>query len=277
MTRPAPTLTGRDRLSDKERQLEAVLADCESVVLGYSGGADSTLLLKKAIDVLGPDHVLAVTAASATYDPEEVDEATRLAAGLGASHVRLQSTELEAEGFVQNPPERCYYCKADLYGDLQRLAAEHGYKTVIDGSHADDALDYRPGLKALDERGIVSPLKESGFTKHDIRALSRQLGLPTADKPANACLASRFPYGQPITVPELERVGRAERVLREAGFDVVRVRHHGDVARIEVPPGDRHRLLEAVDVIVPALKRLGYVWVSCDLEGYRSGSMNEAL
>jgi uncharacterized protein len=277
MTRPAPTLIGCDRLSDKERQLEAVLADCGSVVIGYSGGADSTLLLKKAIDVLGPDRVLAVTAASATYDPEEVDEATRLAAGLGASHVRLQSTELEAEGFVQNPPERCYYCKADLYGDLQRLAAEHGYETVIDGSHADDALDYRPGLKALDERGIVSPLKESGFTKHDIRALSRQLGLPTADKPANACLASRFPYGQAITVPELERVGRAERVLREAGFHIVRVRHHGDVARIEVPPGDRHRLLEAVDVIVPALKRLGYVWVSCDLQGYRSGSMNEAL
>ncbi len=277
MTHLAPTLTGRDRLSDKERQLEAVLADCRSVVLGYSGGVDSTLLLKKAIDVLGADRVLAVTAASATYDPEEVDEATRLAAGMGARHARLQSTELEAEGFVKNPPERCYYCKADLYDDLQRLAVEHGYQTVIDGSHADDALDHRPGLKALDERGIVSPLKEAGFTKRDIRTLSRRLALPTADKPANACLASRFPYGQPITVPELERVGQAERVLREAGFDVVRVRHHGDVARIEVPPADRRRLLEAVDAIVPALKRLGYIWVSCDLEGYRSGSMNEAL
>lgn len=264
-------------IESKERRLDEILAGCESVVLGYSGGVDSTLLLKKALDVLGPDRVLAVTAASATYEAGEVDEAVRLAEFLGADHERIVSTELEDEGFLANPPERCYYCKADLYGDLQKLAAERGYRTVIDGSQADDADDWRPGLKALDERGIVSPLKEAELTKSEVRELSRKLDLPTADKPANACLASRFPYGEAITTEGLERVGKAERVVRDAGFEVVRVRHHGEMARIEVPPADRDRLLAAADRIVPPLKELGYVWVSVDLEGYRSGSMNEAL
>jgi uncharacterized protein len=275
MVHPAPAAT--NDLAAKEARLDAILGTCGSVVIGYSGGVDSTLLLKKALDVLGQERVLAVTAATATYEPGEVDEAEVLANALGAAHARLRSTELEDEGFLANPPERCYYCKTDLYGDLKQLAAERGFETVIDGSQADDALDWRPGLKALDEQGIVSPLKEAGLTKADVRALSRQLGLPTADKPANACLASRFPYGEPITAQKLGRVGRAERVLREAGFGTVRVRHHGDVARIEVPPGDRARLLAAADRIIPALKALGYVWVSMDLEGYRTGSMNEAL
>ncbi|HEY7472784.1 MAG TPA: ATP-dependent sacrificial sulfur transferase LarE [Gemmatimonadota bacterium] len=271
------TLSGPTSLADKERRLESILRAAESVVLGYSGGVDSTLLLRKALDVLGPANVLAVTAASATYDADEIDEATRIAEGLGAPHERLLSTELEDEGFLLNPPERCYYCKSDLYGDLVELASARGFRSVIDGSHAEDALDFRPGLRALDERGVLSPLKDAGFTKADIRELSRRLELPTADKPANACLASRFPYGESITADKLSRVGRAERVVREAGFDVVRVRHHGDVARIEVPPADRARLLAAAADIVPRIKALGYVWVACDLEGYRSGSMNEAL
>jgi uncharacterized protein len=264
-------------LEEKERRLESILRAAESVVLGYSGGVDSTLLLRKSLDVLGAANVLAVTAASATYAAEEVDEATRLAESLGAPHERLRSTELEDEGFLLNPPERCYYCKSDLYGDLVALASARGFRAVIDGSHAEDALDFRPGLKALDERGVLSPLKDAGFTKADIRELSRRLDLPTADKPANACLASRFPYGEAITTEKLGRVGRAERVLREAGFPVARVRHHGAVARIEVPPEDRERLLAAAAEIVPLLKQLGYVWIACDLEGYRSGSMNEAL
>ena len=271
------TEAARASLEEKERHLEAILERCGSVVLGFSGGVDSTLLLAKALEVLGGDDVLAVTAATPTYEPGEVDEAERLAEALGASHVRILSSELEDEGFLANPPERCYYCKTDLYGDLKRLAAERGIATVIDGSQADDADDWRPGLKALDEQGIASPLSEAGLTKADVRALSRRLGLPTAEKPANACLASRFPYGTEITVNDLERVGKAERVVKEAGFEVVRVRHHGDVARIEVPPEDRDRMVEAADRIVPALEELGYVWVSMDLKGYRSGSMNEAL
>jgi len=277
MNLSSSTLFESATLAEKERRLESILQDAGSVVLGYSGGADSTLLLRKSLDVLGPAKVLAVTAASATYDPDEVDEATRLAEWMGAPHERLQSNELEDEGFLLNPPERCYYCKADLYGDLVALASARGFRAVIDGSHAEDALDFRPGLKALDERGVLSPLKEAGFTKADIRELSRRLGLPTADKPANACLASRFPYGEAITADRLARVGQAERVLREAGFGAVRVRHHGDVARVEVPPSDRERLLAAADALAPAIKALGYVWVAMDLEGYRSGSMNEAL
>lgn len=273
----ATTVSAPDSLAEKERRLESILRAAGSVVLGYSGGVDSTLLLRKSLDVLGPANVLAVTAASATYDADEVDEATRLARSLGAPHERVHSTELEDEGFLLNPPERCYYCKTDLYGDLKELASARGMRAVIDGSHAEDALDFRPGLRALDEQGILSPLKEAGFTKAEIRELSRRLGLSTADKPANACLASRFPYGESITTEKLGRVGRAERVLREAGFDVVRVRHHGEVARIEVPPDDRERLLAVAGEIVPALKALGFVWVACDLEGYRSGSMNEAL
>lgn len=276
MTSPS-NLAAATELDAREARLEAILAASGSVVLGYSGGVDSTLLLKKALDVLGPERVLAVTAATATYDAAEIDEAEALATLLGAPHVRIRSSELEDEGFLANPPERCYYCKTDLYQDLKRLAAERGFAAVIDGSQADDLLDWRPGLAALDEQGIMSPLKEAGLTKEDVRALSRRLGLPTADKPANACLASRFPYGESIDAEKLGRVGRAERVLREAGFATVRVRHHGDVARIEVPPTDRPRLLAAADRLVPALKRLGYVWVSMDLEGYRSGSMNEAL
>jgi uncharacterized protein len=266
-----------DALAEKEQRLDSILRAAGSVVLGYSGGVDSTLLLRKSLDVLGAENVLAITAASATYADEEIDEAVRLADWLGAPHERLRSTELEDEGFLLNPPERCYYCKADLYGDLVAIAESRGFGAVIDGSHAEDALDFRPGLKALDEKGVLSPLKDAGFTKADIRALSRRLGLPTADKPANACLASRFPYGEAITAEKLNRVGQAERVLRDAGFPVVRVRHHGDVARIEVPIEDRARLVAATDAIVPRIKALGFVWVACDLEGYRSGSMNEAL
>lgn len=228
------------------------------------------------MDVLGPANVLAVTAASATYASEEIDEATRLAEWLGASHERLQSTELEDEGFLLNPPERCYYCKANLYGDLVALASARGFRTVIDGSHAEDALDFRPGLRALDERGVLAAqgcrLHESGHPRALATAGASDRGQARQRLPRVA-----LPVWEAITSENLGRVGRAERVLREAGFEIVRIRHHGDVARIEVPPADLARLLDAAPVVVPRIKALGYVWVACDLEGYRSGSMNEAL
>lgn len=265
-------------LAGKYARLRERLAAYRGVVLAYSGGADSTLLLQVAHDVLG-ERLLAVTATSETYTPEECERAVRMARERGIRHRTIRTCELDKDAFRTNPPDRCYHCKYELLDRLRELAAAEGLAAVADGTNVDDAGDYRPGRRAADELGVIHPLADAGFTKADVRALSRELGLPTADLPAAACLASRFPYGERLTAEKLARVADAERFLRARGFAQVRVRAHGDLARIEVDPGDIARLTEPTlrTAVSDELRRLGFLYVSVDLEGYRTGSLNRAL
>ena len=227
--------------------------------------------------MLGRDKCLAVTASSETYVPEELEQARELAARLQARHEVIETRELDIPHFRENPPYRCYWCKRELFGTVAKLAKARGLAAVCDGANADDPGEHRPGLKAAAELGVRSPLREAGLGKDDIRALSRKLGLPTWNRPAMACLASRFPYGQTITEEALERVAAAERLLRELGFEACRVRDHETIARIEVPPADIPRLVEERERVVKDLKALGYTYVACDLQGYRPGAMDEVL
>lgn len=258
--------------------LRSILTDMESVLVAYSGGVDSAFLLKVAVDTLG-DRALAVTARSASYPERELEEAMELAASIGAKHLVVDTHEMEHESYVSNPSNRCYFCKTELWDTLAPVAAERGIAALADGFNADDVGDYRPGAVAAREHGVRSPLLEAGLTKPEIRALSREMGLPTWDKPAMACLSSRVPYGERISREKLEQIDRAEQLLRELGFRQVRVRHHGDVARIELPPDDMPRFFaeRLAEPITRRIKELGFQYVTLDLQGYRSGSMNEVL
>ncbi len=260
----------------KLERLQTILRRMESCVLAYSGGVDSTFLLKVAHDVLG-DRVLAVTATSETYPAEELEEAVTLARQIGARHLVLETRELENEDFASNPPTRCYFCKTELFSKLEKVAREESLAYVIDGFNVDDLGDFRPGMQAGQERGVRSPLREAGMGKAEIRALSQEMGLPTWDKPALACLSSRIPYGNRITREKLDQIDAAERFLRQIGFRQLRVRHHDNIARIEVSPEEMETLLVHAEAIVKRLKSLGFLYVTMDLQGYRTGSMNEVL
>jgi uncharacterized protein len=250
-----------------------------SVLVAYSGGVDSTVVLKLALDELGSDHVLAVTAHGDVHTSEELEAAREVAARLGAPHVIIRTHELGVPGFAANPPDRCYMCRSSMYQRLLELAREEGLAAVVDGANLDDQGDYRPGIRAGVELGVLSPLADAGMGKQAVRELALDLGLPNWSRPASPCLSSRFPYGEEITLARLAMVAEAERRIRELGFRVCRVRHHGNLARVEVPMGDLRDALDPSvrDVIVDSLRELGYAYVTLDLQGFRSGSLNEVL
>ncbi len=262
----------------KLAHLQKILREMESVLVAFSGGVDSSFLLRVSRDTLG-DKAAALTALSPTYPEHELRAAKQFTADLGVTHILVESNELKIENFAQNDPRRCYYCKSELFGILRQEADQRGFKTLCDGSNVDDRGDFRPGMQAAQEKGVRHPLIEAGLSKEEIRGLSRELGLETYQKGSMACLSSRFPYGTEITESRVRQVARCEALLRAMGYDPYRVRYHGDIARIEIQRTDFDRLLEKdhLDRVIEAFKQAGFVYVTLDLEGFRSGSMNEVL
>ncbi|MBD2260470.1 ATP-dependent sacrificial sulfur transferase LarE [Pseudanabaena sp. FACHB-2040] len=265
-------------VADKLNRLKALFAEMDRALIAYSGGIDSTLVAKVAYDVLG-DRALAVTANSPSLLPEDLEDAQIQAAEIGVRHEIVTTHELENPSYAANPVNRCYFCKSELHDTLKPLALERGYPYVVDGVNADDLQDYRPGIQAAKERGARSPLAEVGITKLEVRQIAQNLGLPWWDKPAQPCLSSRFPYGEAITAEKLQRVGRAERYLRQLGCRTLRVRSAGDTARIELPAEAIRSFVAEVDLeaLVTALQSYGFTYVTLDLEGFRSGKLNQVL
>jgi pyridinium-3,5-biscarboxylic acid mononucleotide sulfurtransferase len=270
---PVSTETPQKRLAE----LEEMLVPYGSALVAFSGGVDSSLALAVAARALPQRRVLAVTSNNETYLPSELDLAREFAESLGVEHLVVNTRELDDPNYASNPTNRCYFCKSTLYSDLAKLAEEKGYACVVDGANKDDEGDYRPGRKAARELGVVSVLSAAGMTKAEVRGLARHLGLPTWDKPALACLSSRFPYGQEITPEKLSQVARAEEFLRKEGFRQVRVRHHGEIARLEVGPDEMERAFALREEISTELKEAGFLYVALDLSGYAPGSLNAAL
>jgi uncharacterized protein len=272
------TKGGGDALEEKEQRLRSLVRSYDSLIVAFSGGADSAYLAYVAHNELG-ERALAVTGDSASYPTFQRELADRLTKQFGIPHEIVFTEEFEDTNYTSNPPNRCYYCKNELYAKLAELAQTRGFAIICDGSNADDVGDYRPGRQAAREIGVQSPLEECGLTKAEIRELSRRGGLPTWNEPASACLSSRVPYGQVVTIEKLSMVDKAEIALKELGFRQVRVRHHGEVARIEVAEEELPRALdsEMAGRMSAALKALGFRYVALDLEGYRTGSLNEVL
>lgn len=262
----------------KFSQLTEILSQSDQIAVAFSAGVDSTFLLKAAHLALG-DGVIALTASSASVPPGELDAAKSFAAGLGCRHIVLDSHEIENPAYAQNPVNRCFFCKDELYRICREQADKLGVATIVDGTNLDDLKDHRPGLQAADQWRIGHPLVEAGMTKDDIRRYSRELALPTWDKPSSPCLSSRFPYGTAIDLDKLKKVGACEVFLKGLGFREFRVRYHGELARIEVNPSEFDRLFDKTirDAIVKRFKEVGFTFVSLDLQGFRSGSLNEGL
>ncbi len=273
---PEQIVTLAPELMAKYERMREILAEMGEVVVGYSGGVDSTVVMKVAYDVLG-NKAIAVTGDSEAFPAGEVDAALQVAGEMGIEVVRVRTHELSNIHFKINNPDRCYHCKTELFSELQEVADERNVKWIADGSHADDEGDHRPGMKAAEERKVRSPLREARIHKVEIRELAQFLGLSNWDKPSFACLSSRFPYGTSISKELLERLDSCEKFLRDLGFRQFRVRHHETVCRIEVEPKDIIMLIENRESINERFKELGYTYVTLDLEGYRSGKMNDTI
>ncbi|MHC4441482.1 MAG: ATP-dependent sacrificial sulfur transferase LarE [Planctomycetota bacterium] len=266
-------------LDQKLEKMKQILRPLKRVAVAFSAGVDSTLALKIAVDTLGPQNVVAVTADSESLARAEYDQAAQLAESMGAQHVIIKTEEMDNPHYRTNPTDRCYYCKSELFDKLNDFIAQHNLNAVITGVNADDYDDWRPGIKAGNERNVRSPCAEAGMTKQDIRNLSKQMNLPTFDKPAMPCLASRVQYGEEITPEKLKQIEQAEAFLRSLGFRECRVRHHNNLARIEVPASDIETICrpEMRTKIDNALRKIGYNYVAIDIHGFRSGSMNEVI
>ncbi|HYF84458.1 MAG TPA: ATP-dependent sacrificial sulfur transferase LarE [Clostridia bacterium] len=266
----------KEQLQNKLENLRKIIRNTDGAVVAFSGGVDSTFLLKVASEVLG-DNIIAVTANSETYPKRELEEAKLFAETQGIRHIVIETLELEIAGFADNPPDRCFYCKHELFSKLTEIAKNNGLRYVFDGSNFDDRNDHRPGMRAAKQLGVVSPLKDAEMTKDDIREMSKEFGLSTWNKPSFACLSSRFPYGTKITPDKLVVIGEAEDFIRDLGFPELRVRHHDTIARIEVGKADLGRIVTFADQITDKLKSLGFLYVTLELSGYKTGSMNYTL
>jgi uncharacterized protein len=266
-------------IKNMEEKLEILknrLKEYHNAVIAFSGGVDSTFLARIAKDVYG-DNLLLITASSSTYPFYELEEAKSLAIMLGIKHKIIISEEIDIPGYADNPPDRCYYCKSELFGKIKYIASTEGFEAVFDGSNTDDLKDFRPGMKAKKEKGVISPLADSGFTKNDIRHFSAKLNLPTATKQSYACLASRFPYGEKITKLKLDRLALAEFEVKKLGFSQFRIRSHENLARFEFIPSEMDKAWEIKDKLTAICQNSGFAFITIDLKGYRTGSMNEVL